>query len=44
MGMMEAFVVQGVDVLGREVDVDHRGGPKQDGWGVFIGQDQKGRN
>jgi hypothetical protein len=28
MGMMEAFVVQGVDVLGREVEVDHRRGPE----------------
>ena len=27
MGMMEPFVVQGVDLLGGEVDVDHRRGP-----------------
>lgn len=27
MGMMEPLVVQGVDLLGGEVDMDHRRGP-----------------
>jgi hypothetical protein len=27
MGVMKAFVVEGVDVRGREIDLDHRQGP-----------------
>jgi hypothetical protein len=40
---MEAFVVEGVDVQGDEVDVGHHRGPEQVGWGVIIGQDHKDR-
>src|SRR5687768_11062080 len=33
MGMMESLVVEGLDLLGCEVDVDHRRGPHGASWG-----------
>ena len=39
MGVMEPFVVQGVDLLGREVDVDHRRRPSGTSWRTESGDE-----